>query len=188
MTPQFNHRPTIIRRLWQSDKATLVNFFQNLDQPTRRMRFCGTVSDAFLKTYAEGILEADTTAYGAFFGEELHGIAELRLVPNTWPKKAEAAFLVEPAYQEKGIGDALLDRVLTASQNRNIASISMLCLKENKRMQHLAKKHDAVIRYTVGESEAALNLPHPTPMTLFYEMFTDTRGYLQKLFPAMMPR
>ncbi|MGJ8597994.1 MAG: GNAT family N-acetyltransferase [Sulfitobacter sp.] len=188
MTPDIDHKPTVIRRLWQSDKAALVEFFQKLDQPTRRLRFCGSVSDGFLKTYAEGLMAADTTAYGAFCGQELHGIAELRLINDKWPRKAEAAFLVEPAWQEQGIGDALFDRILTASQNRNIKSITMLCLRENKRMQHLAKKHDAAITYTAGESEAALNLPFPTPMTLFYEVFTDTRSYLQIMFPALAPR
>lgn len=187
MTHGLDHKPTVIRRLWHADEPALVHFFQKLDQPTRRLRFCGAVSDGFLKTYAEGLLTADTTAYGAFSDQDLHGIAELRLLHGVWPKKAEAALLVEPDWQEQGIGDALFDRILTASRNRNIKAITMLCLKENKRMQHLAQKHDAEIKYFAGETEAALTLPLPTPMSLFYEAFTESRSYFQMLFPALTP-
>lgn len=182
MTNKIDLRQLSIRRLWQSDKAALVDLFQKMDFQTRRLRFCGAVSDDFLKTYAEGILADHVIAYGAFSGQELHGIAELRILHSSWHKTAEAALMVEPVWQEKGIGDALLDRLITASQNRNISSINMVCLRENKRMQHLAKKHDAALRYHTGETEAALTLPWPTPMSLFYEIFADTRGYIQVMF------
>lgn len=171
-----------IRRLWQSDQSDLVDFFKRTDLQTRHLRFCSPVSDDFVTTYAEDLISSDTVAYGAFTDQGLRGISELRILPDSWPRTAEIALLVEPAWQEKGIGDALFDRVITAAQNRSIQSIYMLCLKENKRMQHLAQKHDAVLHFDIGEVEAALTPPWPTPMSLFYEMFTETRGYLQLMF------
>jgi len=182
MKTEIDHIRPNLRRLWQSDQSTLVDFFQRMDLQTRRLRFCVPVSDDYLKSYAEGLLSTDTVAFGAFTDQTLHGIAELRVLQDSWPRTAEIALLVDPAWQEMGIGDALFDRVITAAQNRNIKSIHMLCLKENKRMQHLAKKHDAVLQFDIGEVEAALTPPWPTPMSLFYEMFADTRGYLQLMF------
>ncbi|MDU9005896.1 GNAT family N-acetyltransferase [Sedimentitalea todarodis] len=179
MNTDTDHTQPNIRRLWQSDQATLVDFFQRMDLQTRRLRFFAPVDDDYLKSYAEGILSKDTVAYGAFPDQTLRGITELRVLQDKWPRAAEIALLVEPEWQEKGLGDALFDRGITAAQNRNIKSLHMLCLKENKRMQYLAKKHDAVLKFETGETEAALTPPWPTPMSLFYEMFADTRGYLQ---------
>lgn len=167
-----------IRRLWQSDQSNLVDFFRRTDLQTRNLRFGSQVSDDYVTSYAEGLVSSDTVAYGAFIDQALRGISELRILPDSWPRNAEIALLVEPAWQERGIGDALFDRVLTAAQNRSITSIYMLCLKENKRMQHLARKHDAVLQFDIGAVEAGLTPPWPTPMSLFYEMFTETRGYL----------
>lgn len=167
-----------IRRLWQSDQSNLIDFFSRTDLQTRKLRFGCQVSDDYVTSYAEGLVSSDTVAYGAFIDQTLRGISELRILPDGLPRSAEIALLVEPACQDRGIGDALFDRVLTAAQNRSITSIYMLCLKENKRMQHLAKKHDAVLRFDIGAVEAALTPLRPTPMSLFYEMFTETRGYL----------
>lgn len=182
MKPEIDDVSPNLRRLRLSDQATLVSFFQRMDVQTRRLRFFVPVSDDYLKSYAEGLLSADTVAYGAFPDETMHGLAELRVLPDSWPRIAEIALLVEPAWQEMGIGDALFDRAITAAQNRNIKSVRMLCLKENKRMQHLAKKHDSVLQFETGEVEAALTPPWPTPMSLFYEMYADTRHYLQLMF------
>ena len=182
MPTERDHVRHNIRRMWQSDKSLLVDFFQRMDQQTRRLRFGAPVSDDYLKTYAEGLLSPDTVAYGAFPDQTLHGIAELRVLPDSWPRTAEIALLVEPEWQGMGIGDAMFDRVIAAAQNRNIKSICMLCIKENKRIQHLAKKHNAVLQFDIGEVEGALAPPWPTPMSLFYAMFTDTHGYLRLMF------
>ncbi len=179
MKTEVTHIRPDIRRLLQSDQPDLVDFFNRTDLQTRRLRFCSQVSDDYVTSYAEGLVSSDSVAYGAFTDQALRGISELRILPGSWPRTAEIALMVEPDWQERGIGDALFDRVLTAAQNRNIKSIYMLCLRENKRMQHLAKKHDAILQFDIGEVEAALTPPWPTPMSLFYEMFTETRDYLQ---------
>ena len=54
---------------------------------------------------------------------------------------AEAAFSVERDWQDQGIGDALITRVIAAAQNRGVNRLDMICLPENRKMQHLAVKH-----------------------------------------------
>ena len=136
-----------IRRLWESDKPKLADHFQRLDAPTRRLRFGNSVSDSFLKEYVEQVPSIDSVFFGAFREGNLRGVAELRGLLDSWPWSAELALSVEPAWQDEVIGDALLNRLIAAAQNRGIKKIHMLCLRENARMQSLAKKHDAVLEF-----------------------------------------
>lgn len=167
-----------IRRLWKCDQPTLVDHFQRLDPQTRRLRFCATVSDGFVREYAEQILSIDSLVFGAFPDGELRGVAELRGLLDSWPRSAEAALLVESEWWGEGIGDALLNRLVAAAQNRGIKTIHLLCLRENTRMQNLAKKHDAILEFDIGSVEATLDPPWPTPMSMFEELFGDPRRYL----------
>lgn len=171
-----------IRRLWKADQQILVDHFQRLDPPTRRQRFGAAVSDGHVKDYAEHILSIESLVYGAFLAGELRGVAELRGFLGSWPPKAEAALSVEPAWQAEGVGDALFNRLVAAAQNRGIKTIHMLCLRENERMQNLAKKHDAILEFDTGDVEAKLDPPWPTPMSLVEEMVGDTRSYLRAVF------
>lgn len=168
--------------MWQSDQSTLVDHFQRLDLPTRRLRFCAPVSDDYISSYVAHLLSKDAVVFGAFPDDELRGVAELRGLPDSWPRSAEVALLVEPAWQDAGIGDALLNRIIAAAQNRRIKTLHMLCLRENKRMQALAKKHDAVLEFDIGEVEATLDPPWPTPMSIFEEMFGNPYSYLGSIF------
>ncbi|WP_175500618.1 GNAT family N-acetyltransferase [Litoreibacter janthinus] len=129
------------------------------------------MSDAFVKDYAEHVLSLDAVAFGAFPDGKLRGVAELRFLLKVWPWSAEVALLVEPSWQDEGIGDALLNRLISAAQNRGIKKVHMQCLRENMRMQSLAKKHDAVLDFDIGEVEATLDPPWPTPMSVYAELF-----------------
>lgn len=182
MSTEASHPRPDIRRLWRSDESNLVDFFDRTDLHARHLRFCAQVSDEYVRRYAEDLLSTETIVYGAFADQGLRGISEMRILPNSCPLIAEIALLVEPAWQERGIGDALFDRVLTAAQNRSIKSIYMLCLKDNKGVQRLARKHDATLHFDLGEVEASLTPPWPTPASLFHEMVNETHSYIQFMF------
>ncbi|EPX81588.1 GNAT family N-acetyltransferase [Litoreibacter arenae] len=180
--PQSDKLHADIRRLRNSDRQVLVDHFLRLDPETRRLRFGGLVSDDFVKDYAENILSLDSVVFGAFVDGDLHGVAELRGLRQTWPETAEVALSVEPTWQHEGIGDALLNRLIAAAQNRGVKSLHMQCLRENRQMQHLAKKHDAVLHFDMGEVDATLATPWPTFRSVCVELFGDTRRYLGKAF------
>ena len=182
MIPKNAHIQPEIRRLWKSDQAKLVDHFQRLDQETRRLRFGGIVSDGFVKEYVEQILSTYSVIFGAFPDGELRGIAELHGLSGSWPQNAEVALLVEPAWQDAGIGEALFNRLIAAAQNRGIKTLHMLCLRENMRMRKLAKRQSANLEIDFGNVEATLAPPWPTPMSMFEEMFGDTHSYLHAIF------
>ncbi|MEB8387293.1 GNAT family N-acetyltransferase [Rhodobacteraceae bacterium KMM 6894] len=181
--PQFAHIRPGIRRLWSSDQPQLLEHFQRLDPETRRLRFGVSVSDMYLSDYTMKILSPDSVIFGAFPDDALRGVAELRGLQGNWHGSAELALLVEPAWQHAGIGDALLNRLIAAAQNRGVKTLHMMCLRENVRMRNLAKKHKAKLEVNIGEYEATIDPSWPTPMSVFEEMFGDTRSYLDLIFP-----
>jgi len=63
----------------------------------------------------------------------------------------DVAFSVEKIYQDHGIGTELMGRVVRAARNRGIRRLYMSCLAENGRMQAIARKHDADLKFELGE-------------------------------------
>lgn len=167
-----------IRRLRRPDEPELVAHFLRLDPDTRRLRFGTAVGDDFVKGHAETLLSDDSVNFGAFPDGTLRGVAELRLLRDSWPRGAEVGLVVERAWQDRGIGDALFTRLLAAAQNRGIARLHMLCLQENARMRRLARRHDARLEFESGSVSATLEPAWPTPYSFFEELFGDTRSYL----------
>lgn len=174
----FSELPRI-RRLWPADQAQICDHFALLDQPARHMRFGGAVSEAFVQDYASRLLELGSAVYGAFPDNELRAVGELRGIMDGWPVTAEAAFSVQTDWQDKGLGEALMTRVIAAAQNRGVSSLNMVCLKENRRMQHLAAKHDAVLSILPTEVTAVLEQPWPTPASVAEEVSGEALGFVR---------
>ncbi|OAN80874.1 hypothetical protein A8B78_10925 [Jannaschia sp. EhC01] len=171
-----------IQRLWRSDQTKLVDHFQRLDPETRRLRFGGSVSDDYVTTYVAQVTSVDSVIFGAFPDGTLRAVAELRGLLDSWPRSAEVALSVETDWQDKGIGEALLNRLIAAARNRGIKKVHMLCLRENARMRALALKHNALLAFHTGGIEAEVTAPWPTPISLFEELFGDTDTYIDTLF------
>jgi GNAT superfamily N-acetyltransferase len=180
---QSTHIRPGIRRLRAFDQPKLLDHFHRLDPETRRLRFGVRVSDMYLSDYTLKMLSEDAVIFGAFPDDALRGVAELRGLQGNLPRSAELALLVEPAWQHAGIGDALLNRLIAAAQNRGIKTLHMMCLRENVPMRNLAKKHNARLEINISEYEATIDASWPTPMSMFEEMFGDTRNYLDMIFP-----
>ena len=168
-------RDLIIRRLFEVDQEDIGNHFRRLDTDSRRARFCGSVSNTGITRYVRTIFRFESQVIGAFVEGRLQGVAELRGVLNFWPPKAEAAISVDPDWQNLGIGDALVERVITMAQNRCVGSIRLMCLKENTRMRHLATKHGAQICFDRDVIEAILHTKSPIPTNL-----TSAEGTLDR--------
>lgn len=170
-----------IRRLWSTDKTILRAHFDRLEPDTRRLRFGTAVSPAFLADYADHALNIDNIVYGAFIDGTLRGVGELRALLGQWPKRAEIALSVETGWQHAGIGDALFSRMVAAAQNRGVRTLFMQCLRENAPMRRLAQRHAAALSFELGEVEATLDPPWPTPLSLAEEIMGDTRTYLRAM-------
>lgn len=170
-----------IRHLWPADRDAVCAHFLRLDPETRHMRFGGGIGDAQIADYADHLIGYDSEVFGAFVDGELRGVAELRGLYHGWPQSGEAAFSVERGWQNCGIGDALLTRVITVAQNRGVRRLVLYCLRENRRMRHLAEKHQADLQVTEDDIEARLVTGWPTPLSVAQEFAAEMNGLVRTL-------
>lgn len=140
-----------IRKLQQTDTALFLDHLLRLDSASRRMRFAHSVADSFIEDYAERMLDNGAIVFGCYVDGAVRGVAELRKLGDTWGCEAEAAFSVERAFQDEGYGSELMGRVIRSARNRGVQQLYMTCLAENERMQAIARKHEADLRFEYGE-------------------------------------
>lgn len=167
-----------IRRLWPTESGKFRDHLLRLDPESRRMRFAHAVSDDFIEAYASRMTEYGSLVYGYFVDGEVRGAAELRRLGDTWGDEAEAAFSVEEPYQDHGVGTELMGRVVRAARNRNIRRLYMSCLAENARMQAIARKYDALLRFESGDVVGEVQPAHPDFFSVAAETAEDRMGFI----------
>jgi len=137
----------VVTRLGTKNQAEISSHFLRLDSTARRSRFGNCVNDGFIDEYAERIFNLDGVVYGVFIAGELRAIAELREILDNWPTTTEAAFSVEPKWQDKGLGNLLVDHIASVARTLGTKSINMICLRDNARMKHLALKQKRLMEF-----------------------------------------
>ncbi len=170
-----------IRKLWVGESGALRDHLLRLDQESRRSRFGSPVNSFFIEQYASRALTPDSVIHGYFVDGTLRAAAELRIYGRPLAFEAEAALSVEREWQGRGIGSELLDRTLLAARNRGIRTIHLNCLAENRRMQAIAKKHEASLRVRAGEVVGEVVNPGATPLSLAREFIADGHGLMSTL-------
>jgi GNAT superfamily N-acetyltransferase len=88
----------------------------------------------------------------------------------------EYAVSVEAPHQNAGIGTELTRRAITIARNRGLRELYMVCLRENARMQHIARKVGATVILAGIEVEGRVALPSADPVSLWQEAFDDGTG------------
>jgi RimJ/RimL family protein N-acetyltransferase len=174
----FNAGEGIIRRLWPTETEKFRDHLLRLDKESRRLRFAHSVSDTFIEDYASRMGEYGSLVYGFVLDGRVRGAAELRRLGDTWGPEAEAAFSVEKPHQDQGVGTDLMGRVVRAARNRSIRRLYMSCLSENTRMQLIAKKHEAVLRFEYGEVIGEILPEQPSYFSLMAEAAEDRVGFM----------
>lgn len=169
--------PGTIRKLWIGEAKAFREHLLRLDADSRRSRFGSPVNEFFISNYAARALGPDSVVHGFFANGMLRAAAELRPFGKGFPAEAEAAFSVEHDFQNHGVGSALLDRTILAAKNRGIRTIYMSCLAENHRMQSIAKKYEADLRFEADEVVGEVANTGPTPLSLLREWIADGHGY-----------
>lgn len=167
-----------IRKLWPQETEKFRDHLLRLDKDSRRMRFAHGVSDSFVEDYANRMSEMGSIVFGYVVDGEVHAAAELRKLGDSWGREAEAAFSVEKAHQEKGIGTELMGRVIRAARNRGVQHLYMSCLAENGKMQAIARKHEAELRFEYGEVVGEILPQDSNYFSILAEAVEDRVGYM----------
>jgi GNAT superfamily N-acetyltransferase len=168
----------VIRRLWPTETTKFRDHLLRLDRDSRRMRFAHAVSDAFIEDYASRMSEYGSLVYGYLVDGQVRGAAELRRLGDAWGEEAEAAFSVEKPFQDRGVGSDLMGRVVRAARTRRVRRLYMSCLAENARMQVIAKKHEAVLRFEYGEVIGEILPEQPNYFSIIAEAAEDRVGFM----------
>jgi len=171
----------VIRKMWTVEAGRYREHLLRLDLDSRRNRFGANVSDEFLANYAALATNIDTIIHGFFVNGTMRGAAELRPIGTPVAREAEAAFSIEQPWQSHGVGSALLSRTLLAARNRGITFLHMACLADNERMQQLARKFDAELRFDFGSVVGEVAALQPTPMSMAREIVADSHGFATAL-------
>src|SRR5262249_10083963 len=166
----------VIRKLWVGETGAYRDHLLRLDRESRNRRFSGAISDEFVARHAASADGFDVVLHGFFVDGVLRGAAELRSLGAVLSREGEAAFSVELPWQSHGVGTALLDRTLLSARNRGIKLLRMHCLADNRRMQQLASKFEADLKFDFGSVVGEVDPPRFTLLSLTREVVTDAHS------------
>jgi len=166
----------IIRKLWINETDAYRDHLLRLDRLSRNRRFSGAVSDELIARHASSTNGPGVVVHGFFVDGVLRGAAELRPPGSPLMREGEAAFSIEQPWQSHGVGTVLLERTLLSACNLGIKTLQLNCLIDNKRMQHLARKFGADLKFEFDSVIGEVDPPRYTPLSLMREAAADVRG------------
>ncbi len=183
-----------LRLIRPSDKASMLRAFGELSEDSRHKRFFGakqSLTEAELRYFTETdgwdhFALAAVTVHGN--GEEGDGLGIARCIRFADdPDCAEVAITVIDRMQGKGIGRALLERLIIAAIERDIRRFRFECLAHNQEMQQLVRKVCQVVD-TRSDGEIMIvetRLPAQAPATSVSSAAQRRRLDLYELFRAI---
>jgi RimJ/RimL family protein N-acetyltransferase len=167
-----------IRKLWPTETDKFRDHLWRLDKESRRLRFGHGVSDSFIEDYAARMCDLGSIVFAYFEGPEVRAVAELRKLSETWGQEAEAGFSIECTHQDQGLGSELMGRVIESARNRGVQRLYLSCLLENRRMQAIARKYEADLRFEHGEVIGEIMPPGATYFSLLAEAVDDRVSFM----------
>jgi RimJ/RimL family protein N-acetyltransferase len=167
----------VFRKLLPYEIWRLREHLLRLTAADRRLRFFAGVNDDYIDTHCRRLDALRAIVVGFFEDGVLRGAAELHLAGD-FAGRAELAVTVESDWQGNHIGTELLGHAITVAENRGMRTIEMVCLIDNRRMQHVARKFTDRLDVVDGQAEAHLKVPYPTQLSLWQEATMDSMGLM----------
>jgi GNAT superfamily N-acetyltransferase len=152
----------------------------SLDEENRYMRFGFHIKNETINELCnKWEMNADKHKIFAIENDNLEVVAIGHISLEDEP--AELAFSVFKECQGKGMGDALMSRLIEYCQNRNIKLGCMVCLGSNDKIKHLARKHGILIKTEDGDSHGEVHIPNPTPVSFWHEYMEESFAKIDHL-------
>ena len=85
----------------------------------------------------------------------------------------ELAVSIERPFQNTGAGTQLVRQAMLVAQNRGIKQISMLCLRQNKRMQSICRKLNGLLDFDEADVMCDIKVAAPSQFTYLDELVND---------------
>jgi len=155
-----------IRPITPDDEARLSTLYDRLSRQTAYQRFF-TIMRRLPPDWAHILANVDYRRRMALVaetaGEAPELIAVARYEPTGEPDVAEVAFVVQDAWQNRGLGTILLDDLLRAGAARGIRRFRAYVLSDNHRMLDLLARFTDVERRTLEQGVTELTFTARTP-------------------------
>lgn len=169
----------VIRKLLAHELGELRAHLLRMDDDDRRLRFGHVVPPKLILDYVAALSWPQVWprywAIGAFEDGVLRGVAELR-AGKPGSRAGELSLTVERAWQNQGLGTRLLERALRIARNRGFRSLYLLCLPENAKMQHIARKFGDRVSFEDGDVEVRIATEAADALSLFAELLDDSEA------------
>jgi GNAT superfamily N-acetyltransferase len=173
----------VIRKLLAHELGELRAHLLRMDDDDRRLRFGHVVSPKLILDYVAALRLSQvwprTWIVGAFEDGVLRGVAELR-AGRPGSLAAELSLTVERAWQNQGLGTRLLERALRIARNRSFRSLFLLCLPENAKMQHIARKFGDRVSFDEDDVEVRIATEGADAQSIFAELLDDTESAMSE--------
>lgn len=147
-----------IRLLRHSELPQFMAHLLRLDAGSRRDRFNGPTSDAFVASYAERCFNDGTIVIGYVDNGEVLGAAELHERPEDAEPTGEIAFSVERHLQRRGLGRLLFSRLIEGARAFGYERLLVTTHPQNEPMKRLARSFKAKLRFDHGETVGLIEL------------------------------
>ncbi|MGB5211656.1 MAG: GNAT family N-acetyltransferase [Gammaproteobacteria bacterium] len=157
----------LLRMVRPSDKAAFRDGLARLSDRTRYQRFMApktefTESELAFLTEVDGDTHLAIVAGHERPGAEPEGIGVARIVrTDDDPHTAELGIVVADAWQHRGIGRLLLERIVAAASERGVRRIRAQVLADNR--QVLGLLNDYIVESQVITDHGVLTAEFPIP-------------------------
>lgn len=165
-----------IRDLATGDFADFRNHLLRLTPASRRDRFNGYTDDGFVEAYAARSVKSGAVVIGYVEDGIMRGAAELHDIGRASREAAEIAFSVEDAFQHRGIGARLFERLIVRAIELGYRSLHVTTHPQNRAMKALARRFGAVLCFQSCEAVGVIDMAAFRPkVTLAAEPISEGR-------------
>jgi GNAT superfamily N-acetyltransferase len=165
------------------DTADFRDYAQHLkDLPLqdRATRFGYTASDYNIDQLILGMLYHPENHHLFVFRHDNRaiGFTHLAKCSSGW----ELAVSVASEYQGQGIANQLMIHTIDWARTHGVDSVFMHCIRENRRIQHLATKHGLeIIERSGADITAQVTLPPPTTSDYTVDFVREQQALLDQM-------
>ena len=135
-----------LRPISRTDEAALIEFHDRCSDDTRYLRFAAAKPQ--LRRAEARYCGVDDRSRGALVVIEsddpgsVHGVGRWERVNRA---EAELAFVIEDAYQGRGLGRKLVEATIARAHEEGFTRLVVDVLRSNHRMRHLAREYGLAI-------------------------------------------
>ncbi len=147
-----------IRAVTAEDRPAIEVFLKGLSRESIGFRFFGAVNLDWVAGWSVDVDYADRHALVAVFGPRHRIVAHAAYV-RTGRERAEVAFLVDDAWQGKGIATIMLAHLAAAAQEHGIAIFTAEVLPHNHRMIEVFRDSGFPVARRSGGEVIEIELP-----------------------------